>query len=33
MLDVAVADIKQSDERRHEYMSISAQMSDEREVG
>mgnify|MGYP002622986845 CR=1 FL=1 len=33
MLDAAVADIKRSDERRHEYMSISAQMSDEREVG
>ena len=33
MLDAAVADIKRSDERRHEYMSISAQMSDAHDVG
>mgnify|MGYP007070242232 CR=1 FL=1 len=33
MLDAAVAEIKQNGERRHEYMSISAQMNDEREVG
>ena len=33
MLDAAVADIKRSDERRHEYMSISAQMNDREEVG
>ena len=33
MLDAAVKEIKQSDERRHEYMSISAQMNDREEVG
>ena len=33
MLDAAVQDVKQSDERRREYMSIYANIADEREVG
>ena len=33
MLDAAVKEIKQDDERRHTYMSIGAQMFDERIVG
>ena len=33
MLDEAVKEVKQDDERRHTYMSIGAQMYDERIVG
>ena len=33
MLDDAVKEIKQSEERRLEYMSINANIADEREVG
>ena len=33
MLDEAVKEVKQDDERRHTYMSIGAQLSDERDVG
>lgn len=33
MLDAAVKEIKQNDERRHEYMSRSAQLNDREEVG
>ena len=33
MLDKAVKEVKQDDERRHTYMSIGAQMFDERIVG
>ncbi len=32
-LDAAVQEVKANDERRTEYMSISAQLSDERDVG
>ena len=33
MLDNAVKEVKQNEERRHEYMSIYADIADEREVG
>ena len=33
MLDEAVKEIKQSEERRHEYMTIYANEADEREIG
>lgn len=33
MLDDAVKEIKQNEERRYEYMSIYADIADEREIG